>query len=250
MIKKLSLICAVVAMSAQSHENIYDTDSEPGISTQYTQGPISKVLIQSRSALNISALFFVTDPDTQCTKARVINENTWQPLAELTIHSNTALSGTLPSGYESAPKSLQITCHSENETYTVHHKIPAAPQITWDSEVEVSDWVDGNHAGYYNNIDYTSTAFIDNKAPDGECFFTKHVGATPNIIETKNELPFSSEYFSTSGSALGGGEHAYIYLVSRIICQNAGGVTVAVEAWDLGYDHHNAPDRDYSVYSY
>lgn len=251
MIKKLSLLSAVVCMSANATENIYDADMQAGASTQYAQGPISEVLIQSRSALHIAARFFVTDPNAQCTRAQVINENTWQPLAELTVQDNTALNGELPVGYETVPKSLQITCHSENETYTVHHKIPAAPQINWDARVEVSNWVNGSHAGYYENIDYTSTAFINNNAPDGQCFFTKLVGDTPNVIETKKDLSsFNSEYFSTAGPALGDGTLAYRYLVSQIICKNAGGVTVAVEAWDLGYDHNHAPDRDFSVYSY
>ena len=251
MIKQLSLLSALVCMSANAAENIYDADAQAGANTQYTQGPISEVLIQSRSAKNIAGRFFVSDPNAQCTSAQVINEHTWQPLVQLTVKDNTALYGEIPVGHESAPKSLQITCTSENNTYTVHHKIPAAPQINWEAAVKVSNWVSGSHAGYYENIDYTSTVFINNNAPDGQCFFTKLVGDTPNVIESTQDLSsFESEQISTAGPALGGGGLAYTYLVSQIICKNAGGVSVAVEDWDLGYDHNHAPDRNFSVYSY
>ncbi|TQF71141.1 hypothetical protein [Pseudoalteromonas luteoviolacea] len=250
MIKKIALMCAVVSMSAVSNEVIYDTDAQAGISTQFTYGPISEVQVQSRSALHLSARFFVTDADVNCSNAQVINENTWQVLAELPVQGNTAITGSLPGGFESMPKSLQITCYSDSKTYTVHHKIPAAPTINWESQVAVSGWVNGSHAGYYENINYVSAAFVNNNAPDGQCTFSNLVGQAPNVIESKQGLAFNSAHFSTEGVALADGQYVYRYVVSEIICKNAGGTTRAVEAWDLGYDHNPVPDRDYTVYSY
>ncbi|ESP91437.1 hypothetical protein [Pseudoalteromonas luteoviolacea] len=250
MIKSLSLVCAVVSMSAVSNEIVYDADLEAGASTQYTQGPISEVVVQSRRALHISALYTVTTPDAQCTSASVINENTWQPIAELAVQGNTAINGAIPEGYESTPKALKITCHSANQTYTVFHKVPAAPQITWQGDVVASGWTSGDHAWYYKNIDYSSTAFINNNAPDGQCIYSNLVGLTPNVIEEKDGTPFNSAYFSIEGIALAGGGLSYDTMVSEIVCKNAGGTTRALEIWDLGFDHNPAPTREITVYSY
>ncbi|MDK1285937.1 hypothetical protein [Pseudoalteromonas umbrosa] len=250
MTNKIALICAMASMSAVSDEVIYDTDSQAGSNTYYAQGPISEVEVQSRSASYLSARFFVSGADVNCPKAQVINENTWQVLAELPVQGNTAITGTLPSGFESTPKSLQITCHSDSKTYSVYHKIPAAPGINWESQITVSNWVNGSHAGYYANINYVSAAFVNNNAPDGLCTFSNLVGQTPSVIESKQGVAFNSAHFTTEGTALADGQYVYRYVVSEIICKNAGGTTRAVEAWDLGYDHSPAPDRDYTVYSY
>lgn len=241
----LPLALFAISSSTFALEVIYDEDAAAGVTSKYTHGPINEVIMNTRSTQYIEARYILDAKDNLCTKATLLDEQTWNVIAQLQIIDNAVATGSVPEGYETKDKSLQLDCSAGEKEYSVHHKIPAAPKITWDASVNVSDWTDGGFKpGYYNDIDYTSNVGIDNNAPDGRCFFeTMGQSSTPNVIKDKNNLvPFSYEQFNVQGKAEGSE-----YLVSQIVCRNAGGITRATELWDLGSPSSHEPKRDFHI---
>ncbi|TMP37853.1 hypothetical protein CWB96_21780 [Pseudoalteromonas citrea] len=231
---------AACGFCAQATQTIYDQDTKANRVSDYQYGPVAQIMVPNTSSISyIESIVTLSSVEAQCNEAALYNDTTNSKIADLTV-SFPAVYGNIPTGFAQAEKSIRLSCTQGNDSFIVHHKVPAAPTITWSSDVVASGWADNScvgrdcptYPGYFSDVQYSAQILVNNNADDGTCSTINHVGQAPDLLPGyQHSTPINSNHFAPSGKAIydaNGG-----YLVTRIICQNAGGTTVGVEVWDI-----------------
>ena len=248
--KKITLLAmAFFGFSAQATQTIYDQDSQANHITSYSFGPVARVQVNTSTADYIEALVIVASSDVSCQQAALYNDRQDTKIVDLDARSP-VFTGALPRGNEAFEKSIRIHCTQGDETFVVHHKVPAAPQIIWNSTVTAENWIYpcGDHCyyGYFDDVEYSSQIFIDNRTDDGICYSNNYLGETPDLLLGYQEsTPLHSDHFSTVGEAIYNANASV--MVNEVICKNAGGTTRALEVWII---KKNTIEREFHTHSY
>lgn len=222
---------------------IYDPDAQANRTTLYGNGPIAKVHVNSSSNYYNESLITSSDDQTTCSSAEIIVESTGYVLGTASLQAVTisanergyVASTALPNGYENQEKALIINCSLNQSDYAIHHKIPATPSVQLQSQLTGSNWVPpANYTpGFFLNLDYDATLFIDNHVNDGSC-------SNGNLSSSTPLFTFNSPFYSNSFSATGPAYYSSIFypnFVKSISCTNSGGTTVLIEEFHLSkYD--------------
>ncbi|WNO11580.1 hypothetical protein [Teredinibacter sp. KSP-S5-2] len=240
LVSSLSILLTQIAFAQTP---IYDPDAQANRTTIYNNGPVAKIHVNSSSNYYNESLITSSDVQTICNSAEVIVESTGYVLGTATLQAITisanetgyVASTALPNGYENQEKALIVNCSLSQNDYSVHHKIPATPSIQLQSELVGSNWVPPvNYTpGFFLNLEYDATLFVDNHADDGSC-------SNGNLTSFTPLFTFNSPFYSDSFSAAGSAYYSSIFypdFVKSISCTNSGGTTVLFEEFHLSkYD--------------
>ncbi|RJE78428.1 hypothetical protein BGP78_04725 [Pseudoalteromonas sp. MSK9-3] len=229
----LYIALAVNGFTAYATQTIYDQDTKANRVSVYQYGPVAQIMVPNTSSISyIESIVTLSSVQAQCHQAALYNDITNSKVADLTV-SFPAVYGNIPIRSAEAEKPIRLSCTRGNDSFIVHHKVPAAPTITWSSDVIASDWADNScvrrdcptYPGYFSDVQYSAQILVNNNANDGTCSTINHVGQTPDLLpDYLHSTPIQSNHFSPSGKAIydANGE----YLVTRIVCKNAGGTRV------------------------
>lgn len=247
---KRTCLLAITAMcfSTQAAQTIYDEDTKAERTTIYSSGPVQQMTTLSSSAYSMQ-IHYTTKDYVSCPQAAVYDEATDQLISDF-YASNQVITGSIPPGLEKTEKSLRLNCEYTNgEKYTIHHKIPAVPNIQWESQLTPENLVPASayNPSYYQELNYDSQVLFNNHVGDGECVAGNNVGTTPLLLGDSNRVTNRvSDYFVTSGQAYYQ-DIRTPYLVSELICKTAGGTTRAVEIWTINENTKEKAVREFSI---
>ncbi|OCQ21398.1 hypothetical protein A7985_12340 [Pseudoalteromonas luteoviolacea] len=216
---------------ANALESIYDADSNAGRTTQFNYGPVSSVSVQTSSSHYLAAYITTRDQAT-CTSAAIYDEGGANLVSQLQVSDNKAVYGAIDAGYEALSKVLKLTCHDHNGSYLVHHKVPAAPSISYERTLDVANWVAAGDRtpGYFADVTISPQLAINTYAADGLCNIVEFNAAGPKLFNGEAQVNnIHSNFFSQRAKT---GYDAYSStLVYGIKCSNAGGTTLLVDEW-------------------
>ncbi|KID56017.1 hypothetical protein JF50_17020 [Pseudoalteromonas luteoviolacea] len=236
--KVIYALAAGVLATFNTHalETIYDADSNAGKVTQYQYGPVHSILMQSTSSHYFTA-FFDTSSQATCSEAALFDEISGALLTQLTVADNKVIYGAVEQGNETSAKVIKLTCHDDNRSYLVHHKVPAAPAIHLDRTLLFDNWKEGGrYPGYYQSVTMDTQLSVNTFAPDGECRVVKFGnGGVPGLFNGQTSVSnIHSDVFTHSGKAL---YDAYSSsLTYAIRCTNSGGTTMLFDEWRITQD--------------
>lgn len=226
----------LATFNAHALETIYDADSNAGKVTQYPYGPVHSILMQSTSSHYFTA-FFDTSNQATCSEAALFDEISGAFLTQLTVADNKVIYGAVEQGNETVAKVIKLTCHDDNRSYLVHHKVPAAPSIHLDRTLLFDNWKEeGRYPGYYQSVTMDTQLSVNTFAPDGECRVVKFGnGSVPGLFNGQTSvINIHSDVFTHSGKAL---YDAYSSsLTYAIRCTNSGGTTMLFDEWRITQD--------------
>ncbi|TQF68003.1 hypothetical protein [Pseudoalteromonas luteoviolacea] len=224
---------ALVTSSVYALEPIYDADSSAGRTTQYSYGPVTSVSVQTSSAHYLAA-FISTSDQASCTSAALYDEAGTTLVAQLQVSDNKAVYGNVEAGFETVSKVLKLTCHDQNRSFIVHHKVPSAPSIHYERVLEAANWqAPGDRTpGFYADVTIVPQLAINTYAADGLCSIVEFNTAGPKLFNGESQLAnIHSDFFSHRAKT---GYDAYSSsLVYGIKCSNAGGTTLLVDEWSV-----------------
>ncbi|AOT10884.1 hypothetical protein [Pseudoalteromonas luteoviolacea] len=232
-----ALAAGVLAtFNAHALETIYDADSNAGKLTQYQYGPVQSILMQSASSHYFTAFFDAANQAT-CTEAALFDEISGTLLTHLTVADNKVIFGAVEQGKETSAKVIKLTCHDNNRSYLVHHKVPAAPSINFDRTLQFDNWQDGGrYPGYYQSVTMDIQLSVNTSAPDGECRLVKFGnGDVPGVFNGQVSVRnIHSDVFTHSGKALYDAFSSSLTYAIR--CENSGGTTMLFDEWRITQD--------------
>ncbi|MDK2596055.1 hypothetical protein [Pseudoalteromonas obscura] len=216
-------------------EPIYDADSNSGRTTQYNHGPVKSVMVQTSSAHYFAAYLTLND-QASCADAGLYNEAGNKLIAQLNVADNKSVSGPVAEGHETLAKVLKVTCYdAEGSSYSVHHKVPAAPAITYDRAMQFDNWnVGGGRVpGYFESVHLTTQLSVNTFAPDGQCSILRFPnGDVPALFNGKFSVENVHSNFYSHGGKVAYDAYSSS-LTYAIKCVNAGGMTMLFDEWTI-----------------
>ncbi|MDK1288184.1 hypothetical protein [Pseudoalteromonas umbrosa] len=218
-------------------ETIYDADSNAGKTTQYPYGPVKSVMVQTTSSHYFTA-FFDTAAHASCNAAALYNELSGAVIAPLTVADNRVVFGAVEHGNETVAKVIKLTCHDDERSYLVHHKVPAAPTINYDRSLQLDNWTDAGsrYPGYFQSVTLTAQLSVNTHAPDGECHVVEFGNSdVPGLFNGQMHINnLHSDVFNQTGKVL---YDAYSSSMTYAIrCSNSGGSTMLFDDWKINQD--------------
>ncbi|NOU51678.1 hypothetical protein HG263_14170 [Pseudoalteromonas sp. JBTF-M23] len=232
---KLALMLALglTSYNTVASNNVYDTDSNAGRVTTFYNAPIDAMVTQSTSAYNVRIYTPHFTNRRPCQSAAVYDQNTDALISVLNVDFQ-ILTGTIEKGHEYKEKYVEATCTDElGNRQTLRHKLAPVPKVTFNSQLNVANWVDsdGFNPGYFQDVAYQAQLNLDNGEPNGYCRFANLVGETPKLLSERHQFGLYSDVISVSGAAKY--DARANVLVTEVICKGTGGATHAVEVWHI-----------------
>ena len=228
------LAMAAIQSHAYTYEDIYDTDGNADRLTEYAYGPIKSMETVSRSAYNLRIV--IDERFGSCYAANIYDALTGSYIKKQAKKEKFGFSLIVEKGHEYAVKNFEVICRDENDPdkrYFVIHKIPGAPKIVWDSQIEAKNWTDGYtgfNPGYYKDVTYSASISIDNGTKQGRCTSGSMQGNMPSVFSERHEA-FYNDVVQVSGKA--GYNARGMVMVNQINCVSHGGMTNYTEVWHI-----------------
>ncbi|MBQ4836497.1 hypothetical protein [Pseudoalteromonas luteoviolacea] len=251
---KIKLLAAVVSLVAMNNAvasvTVNDVDGYDRES-KYTGGFMDRIVTDSDHSRTFGAWAFRADTYGSCSTGAVYDEVSGEFIANVAIAPaghNTwhidriVLQGQFTEAQLQRTRVLSLSCESEaGESFTVNHKIPAVPKITWDATLTgVGEWQSpacggqSSHcggAGWYEQLSYTSSILVNNGTEDGFCTSQINDGLVSKVFNGYDSTPL----FHTNHYALNNEVYNYNGRVFRqtVSCQNPAGTTEQVTIWEV-----------------
>ncbi len=239
-LKYLSAAClSFLSINAFANtSNIYDTDGTNRQSNLST-GPVSSLITASSAARELTVYVHRENINSSCHHGTVYDQNSGETITSVNIASAGAMplidkvDALLPDSALNTVKVLKLTCTDENnDTFAIHHKIPAAPQITWNATVEpTGEFVYQNQSyNYHNEIRYSGIINVNNQTTEGYCYSSADRGVPLYLFHGNNgKGDFHSDVFVADRTFT----NTAPVLYQSVTCVNPAGRTRILKVWEL-----------------